>query len=555
VVYHLNHYVLSPSSAASLQPGKVMSDSPAPETSRETELKLAVDPETLERLRKAPAILGRAKGRATTKALESVYFDTMGHDLDRRRVTFRVRRAGETFVQTIKTKRANDGLLARDEWEWPVGGPQPDLSVIVEEEPRELLSGIDPVDLRPVFTSVVKRTVRQIHVAGAGIEVAFDVGELRTPEGAVAPISEIEFELRTGEAHALYSVALELAASGPMRVETRSKSARGFALARETLNGPEKGHKPSFGQDTTVEAALCEIVGACLLHLAGNEACALEGRDPEGIHQMRVATRRLRSALALFEAFLPLDTRAWLTDEVRWLGGELGPARDWDVFLEELLAPVRTALDGAGGGAQAEDLDRLRRAAWERREQAYERARAAIHSARYTTLHLRIGAWIERRGWRDQPVSEQSVRLFQPVAGLADALLDRRHRQARKRGRGFARLPAEARHRLRIALKKLRYAVEFFQSLHDDKTARRYVEHLAGLQDRLGHLNDVATAARLLRELHPDGAPQDPAEARAAGIVIGWHARGVIDNEDQLVRRWKTFAGTKPFWSHPPLAE
>lgn len=532
-----------------------MSDYRSPEVSRETELKLAVDPDVLERLRKAPAITTRAKGRATTKALESVYFDTEDHELDRRKVTFRVRRQGETFIQTIKSKGGHDGLLTRDEWEWPVAGPEPDLSVIAENEPQSLLDGIDGVSLKPVFTSTVRRTARLIDAAGSRIEVAFDVGEIRTPGGAVTPISEIEFELQDGDAHALYSVAMELAEGAPMRVETRSKSARGFALARKTLNGPEKGRKSDFGPTTTVEGAFCDIVGSCLLHISVNEACALDGSDPEGIHQMRVATRRLRSALLLFRAFLPDDSRDWLSGEVKWLGNELGAARDWDVFLADLLAPVEAALGQGHGTEIAEDLARLRTAAEAQRSQAYDRARAAIRSPRYTTLQLRLGAWIERKGWRDQPVNEMSVRLFLPVIELADSLLTHRHKQARKRGKGFAHLAPEARHNLRITLKKLRYAVEFFQSLHDEKPVRRYLEHLGGLQDRLGHLNDVTTAARLLRDLHPDGQPMEPAEARAAGIVIGWHARGAVDSEASLVQAWKAFADTKPFWSPPSPAE
>lgn len=532
-----------------------MSDYRSPEVSRETELKLAVEPDVLDRLRKAPAITGRAKGRATTKALESVYFDTEDHELDRRRVTFRVRRQGESFIQTIKSKRDHDGILTRDEWEWPVAGPDPDLSVITEEEPQTLLNGIGGEALKPVFTSLVRRTARVIDAAGSRIEVAFDVGEIRTPGGAVAPISEIEFELQDGDAHALYSVAMELAEGAPMRVETRSKSARGFALARKTLNGPEKGRKPEFTPTTTVEGAFCDIVGACLLHVSGNEACALDGMDPEGIHQMRVATRRLRSALVLFRPFLPVESRDWFAEEVKWLGNELGAARDWDVFLADLLAPVETALGQGHGSEIAEDLALLRAAAEEQRASAYERARAAIRSPRYTALQLRLGAWIERKGWRDQSVNEQSVRLFLPVVELADSLLAHRHKQARKRGKGFARLAPEARHTLRITLKKLRYAVEFFQSLHEEKAVRRYLDHLSGLQDRLGHLNDVTTAARLLRALHPDGRAMEPAEARAAGIVIGWHARSAVDSEASLVQAWKAFADAKPFWPPPSPAE
>lgn len=519
-------------------------------TNAETELKLAVPPGDLERLRSSPVLKQRGAGRAVTKTLESVYFDTGGFDLMRRLVTFRVRRVGERYVQTLKTAPISAGGLTRSEWEWPVAGPEPDLSVITDGEALEQLGTVGAGDLRPVFTSHVRRTVRVIDGGDSAIELAFDTGEIRLPDGGVVPLSELELELKRGDPAALFELARLLAAAAPARVEQRSKAARGFALASGTLDEPVKAEKLALDAEDTVETALCRVMRACLAHVAANEASVLKGTDPEGVHQMRVALRRLRSAFSLFRPFLPRDQHDALVAEVKWLGSSLGPARDWDVFLGDLLAPVTHAMDAANGHGRplVDDLRQLEQAAAARRDRAYEAVRGAVLSQRYTAFQLRFAAWLEGRGWREQRVDETSVRLFEPVRGLADGLLAKRHRKARKLGKGFAGLSVDDRHQVRIALKKLRYASEFFRALYEDKAARRYIQQVAAFQDALGHLNDVATATRLMHDLHEDGGTPAPGEARAAGIVIGWHARGVAEGEERLLTLWREFADTKPFW-------
>ncbi|PWC34756.1 CYTH and CHAD domain-containing protein [Azospirillum sp. TSO35-2] len=523
---------------------------------RETELKLAARPEDLETLRAAPAIADRALGPAATRTLESTYFDTDDRRLAGRKVTLRVRKTGDGFVQTVKSAPEADGL-GRGEWECTVPSAAPDLTLITDGEALDLLGPLSESELQPVFTSVVERTALDVTVGdgedAARVEVAFDRGEIVLPNGTATPLCEVELELKDGPPAALYDLAHELIKVAPLRLEVRTKAERGHALAVGATDKALKAEKLLLDADTTVEGAVARIVRACLAHMVANEAVTLAGDDPEGVHQMRVALRRLRSATALFRPFIPSGQYLWLVGEIKWLAGSLGPARDWDVFGAELLAPVRDAFHRADGHGRSavEDLDALAAAAESRRLRAYEGVREAIRSDRYTAFLLGVGSWVEKRGWRDQPVNEDSVRLFQPVIGLADHLLNKRHKKAKRAGHGFAHLPVAQRHQLRIALKKLRYAVEFFRSLYDDKPVRRYIQQLAAFQDALGHLNDVATATRLLHELHDDGSRSAPGEPRAAGIVIGWHARGVADTEAALVALWHDFLDAKHFWSKP----
>ena len=98
-----------------------------------------------------------------------------------------------------------------------------------------------------------------------------------------------------------------------------------------------------------VDRAIQAILRSCLQHWCANEAAALDGSDPEGVHQMRVALRRLRSAFSVFGRLIDPAQRAWLSDEAKTIVNGLGPARDWDVFLAELLAPVRAARQDDAG--------------------------------------------------------------------------------------------------------------------------------------------------------------------------------------------------------------
>src|SRR3546814_10017263 len=115
----------------------------------------------------------------------------------------------------------------------------------------------------------------------------------------------------------------------------------------------------------TADDALAAVLGACLRHWSANEAAAIDGSDPEGVHQMRVGLRRFRSALTVFGDLLPAAQLAWLQEEAKWALNALGSARDWDVFLADLLAPLEAARPGDA------DLAALRGAARDRQAQAY----------------------------------------------------------------------------------------------------------------------------------------------------------------------------------------
>ena len=519
---------------------------PRPEV--EIELKLQVRSEDLPRLRDSSLFSVPGAGAGVTRTLESVYFDTADLRLRGQNMTLRVRKQGRHYVQTVKSGgSSHGGALRRDEWECPLTSAVPDVAAIVAGANGHL-GRLRPSELRPVFASHIKRTIRRLGTAADGgapaIEIAFDEGEIRTPDGAAMAVSELELELKRGDPRALYDLALALSEIAPIRIESRSKAERGYALVDEAAQAAVHAAPIELTPDMTVERALGTIIRQCLDHLADNEALVLQAHDAGALHQMRVALRRMRSALSVFRSLLPPDQYGFFVGEIKWLAGILGAAREWDVFLGELVSPVRRCFE------QDASLAALERAARERRESSYASASEAIASSRYTNLLLKIGAWLESKEWRQQPISERSARLLGPVVALADHLLAARRKRALKRGAHFGRQSAVHRHELRIALKKLRYATEFFRSLYDRRSVQRYLRRLTELQAALGHLNDVASATDLVTQLKGDRHAGMASEwGDAAGKIIGWHARDLRELEPRLRKDWKAFARAPAFWS------
>jgi inorganic triphosphatase YgiF len=510
--------------------------------STEVELKLAASAPELQKSK--CVLLAMPTERSDTQLeLTSTYYDTPDLALRRKGLTLRVRKQGRNFVQTVKAGDfAGSELLARREWEDPISSKRPDI-----DAPRTGKRLPDPIrdqELRPVFTTSVTRTLIEIEPRpSTRIEVAIDEGEIRTADGSgVEPISEIELELKSGDPAALFDVALRLLEAAPVRIETRSKAERGYRLLG-AAGLPQAVHAEPVTLDRAmaVEAALQRFGRQCLTHLLRNEPVMLAG-EPEGIHQMRVAVRRLRSVLSASKPMLPAADHCWALEELKWLTHALGPARNWDVFATSLLGPVSDALSAS------RELEYLATAVEYCRHAAFDDAKQAIVSERYTKSTLCLLRWFEVRGWREQPVSEHATPLLEPIANIAPKLIERCYRRVRKRSKGIAeQIPAQ-RHRLRIALKKLRYIIEFLASLFDETQVRKFVKRMKSSQDLLGHANDVRVAYDLLDELLEKTDHDIRAIVRAGGIVLGWHERGLADHEPKLRQNVRRLKRLKPFW-------
>ena len=214
----------------------------------------------------------------------------------------------------------------------------------------------------------------------------------------------------------------------------------------------------------------------------------------------------------------------------------LNDVRDWDAFVEETLPMIAQACPSVGG------YDALGSAAKEERVRAHGKARAAIIDSRTGQFQVALGLWVEQKGWRADASPDSLDVLSAPGRAFAAEVLGKLHRKALKRGRHFRKLAPEERHKLRIALKKLRYAADFFLPLLGKaKRNRRYAKTLSALQDRLGRYNDIAVTERLIPPIIKNNIPV--AAHRAAGALLGWQAGHLSRDDADLVATWKKFQG------------
>ncbi len=463
--------------------------------------------------------------------LLNTYYDTPEFDLRKRGIALRLRRKGwALWLMTVKGGDAGVGGLAqRSEREAPTQPGVFDFSIVTDAGLREFLERHHS-RLLPVFTTDFTRTAWTIDLAGSRIEVALDRGrinalQIETTSGERKPVGEsiceLELELLQGESpDALFDLAIALAADIHLLPEIRSKAERGYALADPSLSKPVKGFVSPVDSSMSPVDAFRAIALASLAHLQRNEAGGISGEDPEYVHQCRVAIRRLRSAFKLFSPVLSSTFVAVYAPRWKALAANLGGARDWDVFLSETLVPLEEAFPDDAG------LALLRSRGKAAQTKAQSSAGASLSQPTYSQLLLAFSAALFRVeaptiAGNDKP-SASSLHRF------AVGRLKKRGRTIARLAREHKKMRAECRHKLRIECKKLRYAIEFFAPILSEKRISKYQLALSRIQDRLGALNDLATALRLIGEIHPGEKPNP--------LILGW----ITGRNELLVKEFES---------------
>lgn len=489
---------------------------------QEIEVKLAGERKKLQ-----AAFDGLAGGAARTAKLVSRYFDTPDHALAGRGLGLRIRKAGRNHELTLKQE--GDGL-ARAEWTLPAADSLFDLAGLPPDALMRL-EGLDIAALRALYTTEVSRKTRFVEVDGTIVEIALDSGRIIAGDRD-APIAELELEPKAGLAGPMLRLAESLAMGHGLGFLARSKAERGLVLAGAARTGAVKAGPVEWPAGSTLDAALAAFASAAAHHAAANLAAVADGQ-PEGVHQMRVALRRLRSALSLFKQDLTADALEADAQAKEALKA-LGAARDMDVFLGDTMPPVLAA--APEGFAQG--VDALLQAAAGRQRISRAAARelaAGPQAARLVLTFYRLGA---TGGLLADPAAST------PAAEAAAPLLDTRFAKAQKKGKHYARLPWEERHEVRIAVKKFRYALDFFEPLLGGRKARDFATRLSRLQDDMGLANDAHVAQTLAMDM----AAENPAAREGAAFLSGWQARALADGEKELLKAWKAFRKTEPFW-------
>ncbi len=300
-----------------------------------------------------------------------------------------------------------------------------------------------------------------------------------------------------------------------------------------------KSQSLKIAKNASLDDAIALTLSSCLDHFVANQPLPGQLATVEQVHQMRVALRRLRAAVSLFRRAVQSSELETAAARAKAVATQLGAARDLDVFSQNLETGVFAKFRSEASFYALLDAIECRR------RRAYENVKALLDSPQIAQFVNDLRSALMRRAWTSvSPTPDVEISRPDSARKFAIHALDRLHRRALNRCRGLASRPEHEQHLARIALKKVRYAVEFFQSLFDNKDARAYLRVAARVQDELGVYNDMAVATRLLKEID---ASNGDGVAYAAGFVRGWlaHAQETVatgaNKNQKAVHKLKTF--------------
>lgn|GEM_PF-1159941 len=292
----------------------------------------------------------------------------------------------------------------------------------------------------------------------------------------------------------------------------------------------------AIGPDSSIGAVAFGVLTRHFLAMVDHEPGTRRGVDPEELHDMRVATRRLRSTLALFADVLP-PVAHHLRQELAWVAGALGAVRDLDVQRERLAS----WLDHAPSPHDRQALAGLQRLVDGQRAHARQHLLATLSSPRYGQLVEDMATML-----RAGPPADQAT-AGRPAVLVAPGMVRARHRAALAAARRARRSGAPGDfHRLRIRCKHLRYTLESFADVYSGATVR-FTARLARLQDRLGRLQDAEVAqARLRAQVDDDDLPLARDTVFAMGMVAERYRIEAARLLERLPRATKVLTG--PRW-------
>lgn len=515
----------------------------------EIELKLTATPEDFALLKTLPQFHKLFGDPVDNSMLEATYYDTAKLELRDAGFSLRIRREGGRLVQTIKSlPQRSRGALERGEWEQEVGELKPELGALAEAGlAAELVDHIG-AGLKPVFETRIHRAKYRVVDPAHGIEIAFDEGEIAAGAHST-PVSEIELELKHGDRSALFELARAITEAIPAQLSLSSKSDRGYELVAGKRRRAAGAELVELTPRVSAARGFQSIGRDCLRQLIANIP-GMGKRDAKALHEMRIALRRLRTAISLFSDVVHDHRVAHIKAELKWFGRELSPARDLDSLLAEVMRPLRKDHPDNQG------LKSLHRAFSRQRLAHYKSAAEAAASPRFRHMLIESLAWIENGEWVTSTDDAARERRERPVEQHAADQLSRRRKKVRKRGRAIPELDAVHRHRLRIQVKKTRYATEFFASLFQRRKAARrgakLLNALKRMQSSLGGLNDVTTRRVLCAEIlaKPSRVRGDAARdlAFAAGLVTGDQQARNAELIDDARKAHARIDDIRPFW-------
>jgi inorganic triphosphatase YgiF len=499
----------------------------------ETELKFTLSPRRQRKVETLLAKLSRSMSEPTQRHEITRYFDFADLSLFKAGFSVRVRESDGGYVQTLKSLSGGGAALARFEREWVLVRDRLDVTRLAGTPVSQLMAARREAPIREVFATDIMRVTYSLALDDdAIVELAIDNGHVRSGEKAEA-VHEIEIELKAGSAVPLYRFASALHESCPLTISSDSKAVRGYRLAAGRGFKPLKADDIELPGDVSVAEGFRRILDSGLGQFVANlPFCSAD--NPEPLHQSRIAIRRMRSALALFDSYLERDAAGRFEAMLKRFGQILGAARDRDVFLKDVAA--RREEDRENGAW----LDLVIPPIEGERREAYRGVQVLIRSGEPTGFALAMSGWAESGLW----LRASGDLADRPLAEIAPDMLDRLAGKAHKRGSHIRDCSLDELHALRKTLKKLRYCTEYCEALYKHKRVKRYQERAKNVLDVLGALNDTVGAEALLDLFDTKDAALTPG--------IGLLSRSAMTERERamkaLPKAWEAFAAEEPFW-------
>lgn len=428
-----------------------------------------------------------------TKRLVDTYLDTEDWRVCRAGYVLRLRRAGAGAEMTLKDRTPSDsGLRKRVEITQALPENADAQSVDTEGAVGRRIRALAGVRVLRVVLEV--RTTRRpfdLKIDQQAVaELALDETVISSGDGQrPTRLRRVEIEVLPSWAEVLEPVVERLRITCGLQPATLSKFEAGLLAAGLEVPGPPDLGATQLPRSPSVGDVAYVVLRRNLASMLAHEPGTRLGEDAEELHDMRVATRRMRAALSLFSDALPVRAHH-VRDELGWLGRTLGSVRDLDVQLERLDQWARDLPEEDKGA-----LDELARLLERERDEARSQLLSALDSARYERLLTSYTAMLR------QGPSRRSAAARAPAVAVVPDLVQARHRSATKAAKRAQRSrAADDFHLLRIRCKRLRYALEFVSEIYDGETAKM-VRRVVRLQDSLGLMQDARVAAERLKVL------------------------------------------------------
>ena len=486
------------------------------------ELELRLDPDDAARLSRLAYLAPLKSGKARSRPVRIIWHDSPGRALAREGLILAEQRPAWRLERMYPGNES-----------WPPGLPAP---VLATGRDPAMFGQIPPDPLVPSAAFEGRASSLALTTEQGPVAMTVVTGALRAVAGE-RRVCRVRLE---GTAQAVLPLTLALTHELPLVVPRDSLAAEAVGVATGSLPPPRRQGAPELPPGLSVGVAFQHVVGHLadvILHLAPVAAEVTD--DPEPVHQMRVAVRRLRSAIKVFRPAVRCPEVEVIDNGLRALAKRLGPTRDWDVFVTETGAAV------VGAFAAEKRLQRLIAAAERRRRTCHEALTTYLATVDFRRLGIELACLAGGHDWHATQGETERAELDLPLVEFAAAVLNKRLKKLQHADDDIAALAPADLHALRLRAKRVRYAAEIFAPLYPGKPANRFIRRLSRLQMRLGALNDGAVAAGLLEEL----ARQGGGHGFATGLVLGYVGAHGRESRQRIDKAWRAFHRTPPFWS------